>query len=53
MLNNLFALTPLESSYGINNVALVNNVPKVLNLKEILEILLLIDERFSRRLYLI
>ena len=38
MLNNLFALTPLESSYGINNVALVNNVPKVLNLKEILEI---------------
>ncbi len=38
VLNNLFALTPLESSYGINNVALVNNVPKVLNLKEILEI---------------
>ncbi len=38
MLNNLFALTPLESSYGINNVALVNNVPKVLNLKQILEI---------------
>ena len=38
MLNNLFALTPLESSYGINNVALVNNVPKILNLKEILEI---------------
>ena len=38
ILNNLFALTPLESSYGINNVALVNNVPKVLNLKEILEI---------------
>ena len=38
ILNNLFALTPLENSYGINNVALVNNVPKVLNLKEILDI---------------
>ena len=36
ILNNLYALTPLENVYGINNVALINNVPKLLNLKQIL-----------------
>ena len=43
ILNNLYALTPLENVYGINNVALINNVPKLLNLKQILEVF--IDHR--------
>lgn len=34
--NNLLANTPLRTSYGINMVALVNNQPKQLTLKEIL-----------------
>ncbi len=38
ILNNLYSLTPLESAFGVNNVALVNKTPRLLNLKEILEI---------------
>ena len=38
ILNNLYSLTPLESAFGVNNVALVNKTPKLLNLKELLEI---------------
>ena len=37
MLNNLYAQTQLQSSFGINIVALVNNEPRVLNLKQVLE----------------
>ena len=40
ILNNLYAQTQLESSYGVNNIAIVDRVPKVLNLKEILEVFL-------------
>ncbi len=40
ILNNLYAQSQLESSYGVNNVAIVDRVPKVLNLKEILEVFL-------------
>ena len=36
ILNNLFKLTPLQSSFGVNMIALVNGVPKLLNLKEVL-----------------
>ena len=36
MLNNLFKLTQLQVSYGINMLALVDVQPKVLNLKEII-----------------
>lgn len=36
ILNNLYKLTPLQSSFGVNMVALVNGKPKTLNLKEIL-----------------
>lgn len=36
MLNNLFKLTQLQVSYGINMLALVDGQPKVLNLKEII-----------------
>ncbi len=36
-LNNLYKYTPLQTSYGINMLALVNNKPVVLGLKEALE----------------
>jgi DNA gyrase subunit A len=38
ILNNLFKLTPLQSSFGVNMVALVNGIPRTLNLKEVLEL---------------
>lgn len=34
VLSQLFKLTPLQTSYGINNIALVNGRPRTLNLKE-------------------
>lgn len=37
ILNHLFKLTPLQQSYGINTVALVRGVPKLLSMKELLE----------------
>lgn len=37
VLNNLYAHTPLQNVFGINMVALVDNQPRTLNLKEILE----------------
>jgi len=37
VLNKLFKLTPMQSSFGIINIAIVRGQPKVLNLKEILE----------------
>ncbi len=37
VLNNLYKYTQLQSSFGVNNVALVNGKPKTLNLKEIIE----------------
>jgi DNA gyrase subunit A len=37
VLNNLFKLTPLQSSFPVNMVALVNGGPRTLNLKTALE----------------
>ena len=37
VLNNLYRRTPLESTFGINMVALCGGRPKLLNLKEMLE----------------
>lgn len=37
VLNNLYKHTSLQTTYGINNLALVNEEPKILSLKEILE----------------
>ncbi|VDN47747.1 DNA gyrase (subunit A) [Petrocella atlantisensis] len=37
VLNQLYKHTQLQDSFGINMLALVNNEPKVLNLKEVLE----------------
>lgn len=36
VLNNLYKLTPLQSSFGFNMLAIVNGVPEVLGLKSIL-----------------
>jgi DNA gyrase subunit A len=40
ILNNLFQQTQLQTVFGINMVALVDNQPKLLNLKQLLEIFL-------------
>ncbi len=36
VINKLYQFTPLQSSFSVNNVALVNGQPKVLNLKELI-----------------
>ena len=38
VLDELYRLTPLEETFGINNVALVDDQPKVLGLRELLQI---------------
>ena len=37
ILNNLYKMTQLQSSFGVNMVALVNGTPRILKLKDILE----------------
>ncbi len=37
VLSQLYKYTPLQSSYGVNNVALVNGRPRLLNLKQLIE----------------
>jgi DNA gyrase subunit A len=37
VLNNLFKYTQLQSSFGVNNVALVKGRPQTLNLKELIQ----------------
>jgi DNA gyrase subunit A len=37
ILSQLYKFTPLQSSYGVNNVALVNGRPMILNLKDLIE----------------
>lgn len=44
VLSQLYKFTPLQSSFGINNIALVNGRPKTLNLRQ------LIDEFITFRL---
>jgi len=36
VLSKLYKYTPLQTSYGVNNIALVNGRPKVLNLKDLI-----------------
>ena len=45
VLEQLYKLTPLEESFGINNVALVDGQPLTLGLKELLEVY--VDHRFN------
>ena len=37
VLNTLFKYTPLQSSFSVNNVALVNGRPRTLNLKDLIK----------------
>lgn len=37
VLSKLFKYTALQTSYGVNNVALVNGRPKILNLKDLIQ----------------
>jgi len=37
VLNTLYKLTPLQSSFSVNNVALVNGRPRTLNIKELIK----------------
>ncbi len=37
VLNKLFKQTQLQTSFGVNNIALVNGRPKLLNLKDLIE----------------
>ncbi|MBB6634028.1 DNA gyrase subunit A [Cohnella thailandensis] len=41
VLNNLYKQTSMQSTFGINMLAIVNKEPKVLNLKEVLQYFLL------------
>ncbi|MFI1176234.1 DNA topoisomerase (ATP-hydrolyzing) subunit A [Streptomyces melanogenes] len=45
VLEQLYKLTPMEESFGINNVALVDGQPLTMGLKELLEVYL--DHRFE------
>ncbi|MFI9582785.1 DNA topoisomerase (ATP-hydrolyzing) subunit A [Streptomyces sp. NPDC052236] len=45
VLEQLYKLTPMEETFGINNVALVDGQPLTLGLKELLEVYL--DHRFD------
>ncbi|MFD1672091.1 DNA gyrase subunit A [Agrilactobacillus yilanensis] len=49
VLNNLYKLTPLQTSFSFNMVAIVDGAPKVLNLKQILEYYLKHQEEVIRR----
>lgn len=37
ILSQLFKMTPLQTSYGINNIALVHGRPRTLNLKDLID----------------
>ncbi|HRB67109.1 MAG TPA: DNA gyrase subunit A [Chitinophagales bacterium] len=37
VLNNLYQHTPLQTSFGVNNIALVKGRPQILNLKEMIQ----------------
>lgn len=37
ILNNLYKLTPMQTSFGFNMLAIVNGIPKTLGIKEILK----------------
>ncbi|KIQ64370.1 DNA topoisomerase IV subunit A [Kitasatospora griseola] len=45
LLEQLYKLTPMEETFGINNVALVDGQPLTLGLKELLEVY--VDHRFT------
>ena len=49
LLNQLFRLTSLQSSFGVNNVVLVNNTPMTLGMKELIHYYIEHQEEVIRR----
>ena len=49
VLNQLYKLTSLQTTFGVNNIALVNNEPKTLTLKELIQYYLSHQEEVIRR----
>src|SRR6476659_98060 len=49
VLNKLYKLTPLQASFGIINIAIVDGQPRVLNLKEMLEAFIKFRREVVRR----
>ncbi len=49
ILNNLYKLSNLEISFSINNLCLVDNIPKVLSLKEYFNVFLDFREQIIKR----
>ena len=49
ILNQLFKLTALQTTFGVNSIALVNNEPKTLTLKEMITYYLQHQEEVIRR----
>ncbi|MBS5649683.1 MAG: DNA gyrase subunit A [Collinsella sp.] len=49
ILNQLYKLTSLQTTFGVNNIALVNNEPKTLTLKELIQYYLQHQEEVIRR----
>lgn len=38
ILNQLYRLTPLQSTFAVNNIVLINNTPKLCGIKELLQV---------------
>jgi DNA gyrase subunit A len=49
VLNKLYKLTPMQSSFGIINIAIIDGQPKVLNLKQMLEAFVAFRREVVRR----
>ena len=49
LLNQLYKLTALQTTFGVNSIALVNNEPKTLNLKQLITLYLEHQEEVIKR----
>ncbi len=49
VLNKLYKLTPMQSSFGVINLAIVNGQPRVLNLKQMIEALIELRREVVRK----
>lgn len=49
VLNKLYKLTPMQSSFGIINLAIIDGQPKILNLKQMLEAFIAFRREVVRR----
>lgn len=49
VLNKLFKMTPMQSSFGVINLAIVGGQPRVLNLKQMLEVFIEFRREVVRR----